>query len=269
MSITPYADVNAIVQEFLENIQAVLGGQLKGMYLIGSLAVGDFDPQHSDIDLIVVTATDLAEDLIAGLQTIHKTIPANFAAGKSQIDPNFAWANRVEAVYIPQADLRQAAPTGRYLQIERGDEQTPTLFVGPIEKGWVFQRYSLREKGIIVTGPHPHTLLDPIDPAEMRPAVAAIAEGWQAQAHHDPTWLEWLRQRDAQAFVVLTLCRMLYSLRVGAVVSKPAAAQWAQSEIPQYAALIEYALAGRYEQGKVAENWVAATLAFIRYMVSQ
>src|SRR5215469_13557725 len=50
---TPYADVNAVLHDFLIRIQAILGKHLAGIYLSGSLALGDFDPRSSDLDLVV------------------------------------------------------------------------------------------------------------------------------------------------------------------------------------------------------------------------
>lgn len=39
---TPYADVNAVLREFLSNIQAIVGDHFRAMYLDGYLALGDF-----------------------------------------------------------------------------------------------------------------------------------------------------------------------------------------------------------------------------------
>ncbi len=61
----------------------------------------------------------------------------------------------------------------------------------------------------------------------------------------DPSWL---RDRECQAFAVLTMCRALYTLRHGAVVSKPAAARWAREALDyRWAAVIERALAWRHQ----------------------
>src|SRR5713226_5764624 len=42
---TPYAGINAVLQHFLASIQAIVGSHFRGMYLSGSLALGDFDPR--------------------------------------------------------------------------------------------------------------------------------------------------------------------------------------------------------------------------------
>jgi predicted nucleotidyltransferase len=49
VSPTPYPDVNEILSLLFSRAQEVLGDQLLGMYLHGSLANGGFD-QASDID---------------------------------------------------------------------------------------------------------------------------------------------------------------------------------------------------------------------------
>ena len=52
---TPYAEANAAVEALLDGVKETLGEQMVGLYLYGSLASGDFDPQTSDIDFLVVT----------------------------------------------------------------------------------------------------------------------------------------------------------------------------------------------------------------------
>jgi hypothetical protein len=49
---TPYADVNAVLYHFLANIQAIVRRHFVGMYVSGSLALGDFDPHSSDKESI-------------------------------------------------------------------------------------------------------------------------------------------------------------------------------------------------------------------------
>ena len=250
---TPFADVNSVLHHFLVNLQALLERHFLGMYALGSLALGDFDPHRSDIDFIVVTDADIGDDLFQGLKELH----AHFALSNSP------WAAKVEAVYVPQAALRYPIPTsGRYPQIEKGRSLAREL----LESGWVFQRYTLREHGVLVAGPDPRILVDPIDPQDMPPAVAAISGLWLEQARHDPTWLDWLRHRGNQVFVILTLCRMLYSLNTGSVASKSAAAQWAQKELgAPWAALIARSLAGQSEIGEIPPGDVDDTVAFVQY----
>jgi hypothetical protein len=252
---TPFADVNAVLYDFAVRIRAILGSHLRGMYLYGSLALGDFDPHSSDIDFIVMTDTDLANDLIAALQEMHERFE----------ESSSPWAGKVEAAYIPQEALKRLTPgPERYPQVEKGT----SLFKAPLEIGWVFQCYTLREHGVRIVGPDPHQLLNPIDPSNLRRAVPAIPTMWLEQVRNDPSWLDWVRQRENQAFVVLTLCRLLHVLDKATVVSKPAAARWAQKALDiRWTDLIERSLAGQHEQAETPESDVQDTLALLQYTV--
>jgi hypothetical protein len=254
---TPYPDVNEALREFLAHVQVILGPHLHGMYLCGSLAVGDFDPTESDLDIIVVTDDMLPDDLIAALRDLH----TQFGASPSP------WATRLEAVYIPQGDLR--APTSasaRYPQVERDRP----FFVEHLEPGWSVQRYSLREHGVVLAGPDPRQLLDPVNPNEMRQEGATIARTWLDQAERDPSWLAWARPRMYHAFVVATLCRLLYTLETGAVASKPAATRWAQRTLDgRWTDLIARSWAARHEDGDAPQDDMDVLVAFIRYTVER
>ncbi|GHO46758.1 aminoglycoside adenylyltransferase domain-containing protein [Ktedonospora formicarum] len=254
---TPYDDVNAVLHTFASIAQNTLADQFVGMYAYGSLALGGFDPDTSDIDFIVITRGTLSDHHITALREIHK----RFDASQSP------WAAKLEAAYIPLKVLQHHTPTTtRYPQVEKGT----ALFEGPLEEGWLFQCYTLREHGIRVAGPNPHTLSEPITPRTMRRAVPTIPKMWQEQARSDPSWLDWLRVRHNQAFVVLTLCRLLFTLTTATVASKPTAAHWAQSNLDsQWTNLIEQALNNQHNPEQVPESDIESTLSLLQYTIEQ
>ena len=248
---TPFGDVNTVLVDLLGRIQAILDCQFVGLYLYGSLALGDFNPQTSDIDFAVVTQHDLSDEVISRLRAMH----AQFDHSDSP------WAGKVEAAYIPLEALKHAhSVTTLYPQVEKGTE----LFLAPLEAGWPFQRYSLRERGVVVSGPRPVVFTDPVETVEMRRAAVSILSGWQKQASQDPGWIAWVRQRSSQAFVILTICRMLYSLETGAVASKPAAAHWAQKTLEAgRGQLIQCALANQHSRQEISDIELMETLDFL------
>jgi hypothetical protein len=104
----------------------------------------------------------------------------------------------------------------------------------------------------------------------MRRMVARIPEMWRSDAHNDPSWLDWLRVRRNQSFVVLTLCRLLYTLETGKVASKPAAARWAQEYLGErWTHLIECARAGNGDRSPAPETEVAETVALVEFTVER
>ena len=52
---TPYPEINCVLEELLSRVRAILGRRFVGMYLDGSLAIGDFEADKSDLDFVVVT----------------------------------------------------------------------------------------------------------------------------------------------------------------------------------------------------------------------
>jgi hypothetical protein len=237
---TPHPEVNAILHEVRGRVQTLLGPHFLGMYLYGSLALGDFSPPTSDIDYVVVTAGELPPDRVAALHAMHRELAAGWAP----------WGAELEASYIPLPALRRHDPThAPYPRIERGEE----LRVYKYDSGNIIQRYLLREYGIPLAGPPIRDWIDPVSPDDLRRDVAAVAQEWLVPMRDDPLAL---RHRGYQAYTVLTICRMLYTLQFGTVVSKPAAARWAREALgPRWAPLIDRALADDTDE----------TRALIRY----
>lgn len=248
---TVYPDVNSVLQEFVEGIQSILGNRFIGLYLYGSLAIGDFDPETSDIDFLVLTRDELPDDQVESLREMH----ACFNQSGS------TWSNKIEAAYIPLLALRgPKSPQALYPQIERGTD----IIRSPLEIGWAFQRHTLWEHGVTVSGPAIRSLIDPVDPEEMHQAAVAIVSGWQEQSRQDPSWIAWAHLRGSQAFIVLTLCRIRFSLETGSVASKSAAGRWTQVACgARWSPLIERALASLHDEQEMPEVDYRETLAFL------
>lgn len=254
-TLTPYSEVNAALSHFDVHLHNLLGSRFIGLYVVGSLALGDFNPDSSDIDFIAVIDGQIDESVINKLRGMH----ADFAATASP------WAARIEAVYVTPDAFDLTIPNSKtYPQVEV--EKGTILFNAPLEDGWVFQLHSLREHSLVVSGADPHTLMPPTDRKFMPPAVAAISKMWLDDAANDPTWIDWLRVVPNQQFVLKTLCRMLYSLATGDVCSKPPAVRWGQAHLPsRWVALLETSLASASKTGLITDALVDETIAFVRY----
>lgn len=248
---TPDPAVEQAVAYFLDGARRILGNHLAGIYLSGSLALGDFSPDRSDIDFVVATTGAISEATLAALQDLH----ARFNAGASP------WAGEVEAAYIPLGALRRHDPAAaRHPHIERGPQER--LDWDDLAVDWVLQRHVLREHGVAVAGPPAYTLIDPIAPDELRRAAASLMDSWWGAMADDPTPL---RHPGYQSYAVLTMCRILYTVECGAVVSKPAAAHRARADLgARWAPLIDAALDWRKDGTQVPGD-VAATATLIRH----
>lgn len=94
---TPYTDVNTLLLTLLARIQTILKNRLVGFYLHGSLSLGDFDPEASDVDFLVVTTEELRGEILDELHTMHNEIAAS----------GLPYANYLEGSYISRAALRR------------------------------------------------------------------------------------------------------------------------------------------------------------------
>jgi predicted nucleotidyltransferase len=252
---TPYPDVNDALAALLSGAQSILGKQLVGVYLFGSLATGDFHPHSSDLDVLIVSDAALSDEQFAALAALHE----RFAESASP------WATEIEVSYIPRDDLRLYDPARKlYPRIDRG---SGLLGLRSHDIDWVIQRHVLREHGIAVTGPALAELIDAVSPDELRRAEVELIRIWWGPMNADPAKLQ---RRGYQVYCVLTMCRVLYMLEYGTVVSKPTAAAWARrTQDARWSPLIERALSWRKDQQEVVGDDVAETQALIRHTLAR
>jgi len=246
---TGWPAVDRAVARLLDGVAEALGDELVGLYLGGSLGLGDFDPASSDVDVLVATAGRLPDPAVERLRRLHAALHAEGG-----------WAARLEVVYLPLATLRRFDPqdTGRY-PVGASDRDFTLGRQGPT---WVLDRWVVREHGRVVVGPDPRELIDPIGPGRLRAAVRASLAGHWGLEGADTAWL---RPRNYQAFAVLSMCRDLYALEHGTLVSKPAAAAWARRQLgPPWTAQVERALRWRSDD-RVDDEHLPETLAFVAH----
>lgn len=247
---TLHPDVDALLSALLDGVREILGDRLLGMYLYGSLSLGDFDPDSSDVDFLFVTEDTLPPEMLDALRDLHARIAAS----------GMRYAGRLEGSYIPRDALRRHDPANAL---------HPTIGVdwdfGIREHGgnWIVERWIVRERGVTVWGPPPATLIDPVAPDELRAAVCDSLGFWR-DTLNDPAWLE---PRDYQAFAILTMCRALYTLNQGEVATKPDAARWALEHLdPAWRPLIKQALVWRHQHER---DDMTGMLDFIRFALAR
>jgi predicted nucleotidyltransferase len=252
---TPFPELDGLLAELVEGVRGLLGDNLVGVYLQGSFAVGGAD-EWSDADFLVVTREPVGEAERPALDALHRRL---FAAPTH-------WAKHLEGSYVDRVLLRRPDPA-----------RTKLLFLdhGSQELAWddhcntAYVRWALREHGIALAGPPPRELVDPVPADVLRDEARARLPEWLEWAESIETWNRWYGP-----YIVIGLCRVLWTIEHGTIVSKQAAAEWALSELePEWRPLIQEALAERadpvgrwYAPG--SEDDRARTLAFVRYASS-
>ncbi|UCD17321.1 MAG: DUF4111 domain-containing protein [Candidatus Zixiibacteriota bacterium] len=226
---TPYPELNAVLRELLSSVQQVLRHNFVGAYLQGSFAVGDFD-DHSDVDFIIAIDQELSDPQLRNLQSMHERI-FNLEA---------EWAKHLEGSYFPTAVLRDYTQSGRELwYLDNGKY----VLVRSNHCNKIIVRWILREKGVVLSGPKPSTLIEPIPVGVLRRAIlASINESGQLILNNS----EQFSNRFYQTFIVLHYCRKLHDLHTGVIGSKRSGAEWAKRNMDQsWSGLIDRAWDGR------------------------
>lgn len=244
-----------LLDDVLAKARIIFGEEFVGMYGYGSLAMGDFDPASSDLDIIVAVAREVREETGQELQRLYAEM----------LRSNHPWMRRLEAAFVPVALLRShlTATPMRHVIMNTG---ISTFGVGTdvLEWDWILNRHSAWRGNVVFAGPSPRTLIDPISPDVIRKTVRdELVHSWSRHLHGP----EWMKPRKYQAFVVLTMCRALYALEGGELISKPRAAAWALHTLdPTWKPLIQWAMHYRHdsEAGDLTE-----TLSFLRFAVTR
>jgi predicted nucleotidyltransferase len=226
---TPYPELNEVLAKLVAGIEDILGDDLIGAYLQGSFAVGGFDA-HSDVDFIVAAVTDLTDGQVEALQPLHGRI----------YDLDSEWAKHLEGSYFPADVLRDVDERGSplwYLNHGARSLERST------HCNTVVVRWVVRECGVVLTGPSPRELVDPIRVELLRREIAETTRDWGSEILAEP---DRFANRFYQTFIVLNFCRMLHDLKEGRVGSKREGAAWAKATLDaSWADLIDRAWDGR------------------------
>lgn len=255
---TSYRILNTVLRDLVDSVQDVLNPNFVGAYLQGSFAVGDFDA-HSDCDFIVVTEEELSDDEVTALQRVHERI----------YGLDIVWAQHLEGSYFPRSVLKHYACSGEPLwYLDHGSRS----LIRDNHCNTVLVRWVVRENGIVLEGPPPETLVEPIPVDVLRQEIMVVICDWGKDIlnNHDH-----YNNRFFQALIVLNYCRMLHDLLMGRAGSKRAGAEWAKANLDRsWTTLIDRAWGGRpnpavsVRQAADPEDF-QATLEFVRYITDK
>jgi Domain of unknown function (DUF4111) len=231
-------------------MKRLLGDRLVSLYLGGSLSYGDFVPERSDIDLQAVVRSPLTDDEIKSADHLHREIERRYPE----------WVNRIECSYTPLQLMSEIDPPA-----------TPRPWWGfgtmyaeaPAGNEWTINHYLLSKYGIAVCGPEFRTLVPPISVEDVQRASARDLFAEWVPKIDDPSWLA---NSHYQSYLVLNLCRILYTVVTGEAGSKKTAAEWVKEVYPQWKDLIEEA--ERWSYGDEMRRQREA-IAFVQFAVEK
>jgi predicted nucleotidyltransferase len=255
---TPYPELNAVLGELIDSVQAVLDDTFAGAYLQGSFAVGEFDC-HSDVDFIIVVEEELSSDQVLALQIMHERI----------FNLECEWARHLDGSYFPKNLLRDYTQRSQPLWYLDNGHRT---LIPDQHDNTIVVRWVVREHGVLLAGPDPETLVDPIPVAALRQEILEGMNSWGVQILENP---QIINNRFYQTFAVLHYCRLLHDLHTGFPGSKRAATEWAKANLDSsWSGLIDRAWDGRPDPALSSRQPadlgdLTSTVEFVRYIMEK
>jgi hypothetical protein len=195
-----------VVRALARSLAPILGHRLLGVYLGGSLSMGDFVWASSDYDVLVVVDGRLTTEDLTAIDRLHGRLRAEF--------PD---AERLEGDYAPSQLLVPAGTTEPVPGFQRG-----RLDVSPCEIVLSADNLAnMRQHGIPVYGPPAADLLPSVTPNDVRAAVLAMLREGPVPCASEVE----------AASAVLSLVRSLSALESGRPTTRSEGARWALAHL--------------------------------------
>jgi predicted nucleotidyltransferase len=237
-------------------VRSVLGDNLAGIYLHGSLAMGCFNPASSDIDLIVLTRRPIAS--AARLELVALLLERSLRPSP------------IEVSFLRRSALRP----WRYpmpFELHYSEDWRRRFTANPVRALAAQKRIKdpdlaahiavARARGIRLTGPPITKAFPDVPQADLLDAV-----------RRDFSWSGGRIDR-APVYFILNACRILALTASGAICSKPEGGAWALATIaPEHAPLVRRALrvyAGAVRRARFERRALRSFAAYARREITR
>jgi predicted nucleotidyltransferase len=252
--LTPHEDVNQVLELLAEGLKELLGGQIVGLYLTGSLTYGDFDKVSSDIDFLAVLDKPLTDQQLKAVKQLHQQI------GKAVP----FWAKRLEGSYITAEMIKSK---------DRPEEQRPYVNGGKVNlykygNEWTINLYALQETGVAILGKEPREMFPKVTIEDVRAASKQdLLSDWQPKLD-DPNAFnhEGYDSNHLKAYAVLTMCRVLHRAKNDGIASKRVTSKWVKETYKEWSSLVERAEQWQHGKQMSSDDEVKD---FIRFTIAE
>ncbi len=204
-------EIQTLLNYYIELLISEFGDAVFGVYIYGSLATGCFVRGVSDIDFMTIIKKDLDEDDIKRIQFIHKSL-----------DKISVYGHMLEGEYVRFNDIKDGMPAGQYPYFAFGKSRG---FVCLKNFAW----FQLKERGITYYGTDFRSIAGDIEwRAVKKELLDRLNIYWPGMINWRlMVFNRWL------ALVVLSACRIYYSLENKSTISKDGGGEYALSKLEE------------------------------------
>jgi predicted nucleotidyltransferase len=241
---------NETVYEFILKYKELLLNNLKknivGIYLSGSLTYGGFNEKSSDIDIVVITKKMIVGNELEKIKNIHDTL--------KEIDKK--WSNRFEASYTPLEMLKEKESP----KMPRPYYNETFYNEATYGNEWLINNYLLCNYGKIIYGPKFSKLIK--ESITIKDIQQSCTNDFFIEWKPKINDKEYFRNSHNQAYIVVNICRIIYTIINGETANKPKSTKWVKERYEKWEKLITEAEEWDYSKIMNKEN---ETKEFIKY----
>jgi streptomycin 3"-adenylyltransferase len=201
-------DVRSLVNRVLEDYHAILADNLVGFYLHGSLAMGCFNPELSDIDFLAVVSRPMTSEEKSAV--IRSMLEAHGRIAGNGIEMSIVRADEVSA--LPYPTPYELHYSDDHYEAYRRGEVEPS---GPLYDEDLVAHFAITRKAGICLYGRPVAEVFPEVPRELY--IKSLLQ--------DARWIGTVME-EHPLYAVLNLCRFIAYLQEDAIMSKAEGAVW-------------------------------------------
>lgn len=212
-------EVKDFIQNIKERITEILDGNLSGIYLHGSLAMGGFHPKKSDIDVIVVTKRPLeilTQKDLAQLFLAHSDNPY-------PVEISFLYKDQLTSWQHPCPYDFHYSEYWREKYTDALTQRKDELFSDSIKvDGDLAAHFMiLNTRGIVLSGKPIEDVFSKVPKEDYLDSILNDYEECLEEIYRKPV------------YAVLNMLRVLWYLKEGKVSSKEEAGNWGVTRLPE------------------------------------
>ena len=231
----------------------ILRENLAGIYIHGSIALGCFNPNQSDIDFLTVTGRPptLAQkkELLLRLASLEARAPEKgfeMSVVLAEYCRRFVYPTPYEAHYSKMHRESFLADPEKYCQTMRGTDPDLAAHFTVVQTA-----------GITLFGEDARTLFSPVPRKAYLDSIRKDVENAEKDIENDPVYF------------ILNLCRVLAYIRSGLVLSKAGGGHWGMEKLPKKFEPVIREAVKCYESGASFSQKSENARDFARYMLPQ
>ncbi|MCL4559491.1 MAG: DUF4111 domain-containing protein [Chloroflexi bacterium] len=210
--------LHPLLQDFSHQIDRELSGFITAFYIVGSIALDEFNPQFSDIDFVAILSRKVTPGDLECMRNIHRAIEQQYPRWK------------MEGCYLQPGDLG-------HFEVEV--EPFPSYHDGVLRLSRHFELNSitwwiLKNNGIAFVGPEPSELPFSVDWNVLITRMRENLNSYWASWTKRPVRIILLLSDWGIQWAVLGVLRQFYTFRENQITTKKRAGEYALSCAPAH-----------------------------------